>query len=239
MKKHLRIVFPILIFLISWVSKVDAQSTDKDIQYPNYWSVDREYKYTGLYLDSSGNKITTEIITFHPTGKVWDADTSQTLMDVHLDSLTADWSKIPKVPLNGIFTSWSSNYQEGVLQDTVKIWIHPIRQNQYILTELAPFPEVRFPFKEGVSWKTTLWIYAAFGTFEGTVESTYTVNQEETRDYRFGKLKCWKIVATGVHDKLGINTAIYYFNTEYGFTEMNYTFYNQQKIEFRLIALKL
>ena len=238
MKKHLRIVFPILIFLISWVGKVDAQSTDKDFQYPNYWSVNREYKYTGLYLDSSGNKITTEIITFHPTGKVWDADTSQTLMDVHLDSLTADWSKIPKVSLNGIFTSWSSNYQEGVLQDTVKIWIHPIRQNQYILTELAPFPEVRFPFKEGVSWKTTLWIYAAFGTFEGTVESTYTVNQEETRDYRFGKLKCWKIVSTGVHDKLGINTAIYYFNTDYGFTEMNYTFYNQQKIEFRLIALK-
>ena len=238
MKKHFRIVFPILIFLITCDVRIDAQSTDKNIQYPNYWSTDREYKYTGLYIDSSGQKITNEIITFHPTGTVWEADTKQTLMDVNLDSLTAEWSKIPNEPLNGLFTNWISNYQEGVLQDKSKIWIHPIRRNQYILTELAPFPEVRFPVKEGTTWKTTLRIYAAFGTFEGTVESIYTVHQEEIRDYRFGKLKCWKIVATGVHDKLGINTAIYYFNTEYGFTEMNYTFYNHQKIEFTLIALK-
>ena len=75
----------------------------------------------------------------------------------------------------------------------------------------------------------TLFIYPAMGTFEGTVESTYTIKAEEERTYEFGKLSCWKIVAVGQHDKLGINSVIYYFNNEYGFTEMNYTFYNKQK----------
>lgn len=76
------------------------------------------------------------------------------------------------------------------------------------------------------------------GTFQGTVESTYVIEAKELRTYQFGNLMCWKIIATGLHDKLGTNMVTYYFNSEVGFTEMNYVFYNKQKIEFKLVAFE-
>ncbi|MCP6768780.1 hypothetical protein NL529_28455, partial [Klebsiella pneumoniae] len=63
--------------------------------------------------------------------------------------------------------------------------------------------------------------------------------KQEARTYEFGKLICWKIFAIGKHDKLGENTATYYFNEQVGFTEMNYHFYNNQRIEIKLINYKL
>lgn len=215
-----------------------GQVANKSIPYPEYWSKEREYIYIGLYIDSSGQVISTEKITLHPTEEVWEMDGKQTLMDFTFDSISADWSKMLSVAINGKYKKWMSNYHEGVLQNSSKIWMHPVRQNQYLLTELAPFPQIILPIKQGTSWKDTLYIYAAMGSFEGTVESTYTIEQEEERIYKFGKIRCWKIFAQGVHDKLGINSVVYYFNYEFGFTEMNYTFYNHQKIEFKLVDLK-
>lgn len=214
-----------------------SQSTEPVVEYPNYWSSEREYIYHVLYSDSDGQKITTEKVTMKPTGKIWDADPKQTLMNFQLDSISADWSKISATPLNGKQRNWMTNYEEGVLQTPKKVWMHPLRQNQYILTELAPFPEIILPIKKDTSWNTTLWIYKAFGTFEGTVECVYTLSQQEKREYDFGELNCWKVVAIGTHDKLGQNTATYYFNEEYGFTEMNYHFFNNQKIEIKLTRL--
>ncbi|MEO8086697.1 MAG: hypothetical protein ABI763_07755 [Bacteroidota bacterium] len=231
-------IFFFLTFLIALNNTAFGQADNKYTQYPDYWSSEREYKYIGLYIDSAGQNITTEKITLHPTGQEWEADSRQTLMDFTLDSLSADWRKLPDIPINGIHNNWMSNYHEGVLQNSNKIWMHPIRQNQYRLTEIAPFPQIIFPIRQDTSWKDTLFIYPAMGTFEGTVESTYTISADETRDYEFGKLNCWKITAIGIHDKLGINSVIYYFNDEFGFTEMNYTFYNKQKIEFKLVSLK-
>jgi hypothetical protein len=160
------------------------------------------------------------------------------MMNFILDSLTAHWEKLPETPLNGKLRTWTSRYQEGVMQTPKKLWMHPIRRNQYILTELAPFPEIYFPIKNGATWRDTLYIYEAFGSFEGTIGNTYTIAGEENRMYEFGELKCWKIIASGIHNRLGINSVEYYFNSEYGFTEMNYLFYNKQKIEFKLVKLK-
>lgn len=216
-----------------------GQTGSIQTHYPNYWSSDREYTYRGFYIDSLGLTITSEKIILQPTGQKWEIDQRQTLMDYTLDSISADWNKLPKVPLNGKKRNWfTSTYQEGVLQTPNKIWMHPIRQNQYILTEVAPFPQVILPIKQDTSWKDTLYIYATMGIFVGTVESNYSINAMELRTYEFGNLLCWKIIATGFHDKLGMNSAIFYFNPEFGFTEMNYVFYNQQKIEFKLTALK-
>lgn len=225
--------------LVQWACLAFGQTDTAKINYPNYWSSDRVYTYKGLYIDSLGQTITSEKITLHPTEQAWEIDPRQTLMDFTLDSISADWNKLPTAPLNGKNRNWfTSTYQEGVLQTSKRIWMHPIRQNQYILTEIAPFPQVIFPIIQDNSWKDTLYIYPAMGTFEGTVESTYTIKAEELRTYKFGNLMCWKITATGNHDKLGLSSVIYYFNTEIGFTEMNYVFYNKQKIEFKLTTIK-
>ena len=229
---------PFLVFLISLLPVLSGfinQSGLPKSDYPNYWSPEREYVYEALYTDSDGQQISREIIRMKPTGKIWDVDPKQTLINFQLDSIVADWSRIPATPLNGVQRAWMTDYEEGVLQTASKVWMHPLRQNQYVLTELAPFPDIVLPLKKDTSWNNTLWIYKAFGTFEGTVECVYTLSQQEKRDYAFGSLNCWKVFAVGTHDKLGVNTATYYFNEDYGFTEMNYQFFNHQKIELKLI----
>jgi hypothetical protein len=117
--------------------------------------------------------------------------------------------------------------------------MHPIRKNQYILTEIAPFPETKFPLVKGKTWNSTLYIYEAFGSFKGTVNSTYIIEGVEARKYQCGTFKCWRIVAKSLHDKLGESSVIFYFNEDLGFTEMEYTFFNSQKITFSLINFKI
>lgn len=207
--------------------------------FPNYWSSDREYTYSAIYLDSVGEVITHEIITFRPTGEIWETDPRQTLAEFILDYSEADSAKLAPFPLNGIQKAWKRTYQEGVMQTPHKVWMHPLRANQYLLTEIAPFPEVYYPVQAGMSWNSSLWIFEAFGTYEGTVESEYVVYPQEERRYDFGFLKCWKIVATGTHDKLGKSIVIFYFNEDYGFTEMNYTFYNWQRIDLKMIDMHI
>lgn len=208
------------------------------IEYPYYWSSSRTYTYIVSYTDSLNQKISVEKLSLQPTEINWSADTHQTLLNFKLDSISADWSKIPSTPLNGIQRQWMNAYQEGVLQTKHKVWMHPLRQNQYILTELAPFPEILLPIKSDTTWQSTLYIYKTFGLFEGTVESIYRITKQEERSYLFGKIWCWKIEAVGMHSRLGKNFATYYFNERYGFTEMNYKFYNHESISIKLSQLK-
>lgn len=219
-------------------SELKPESTKPLPEYSNLWGREREYHFSVTYSDSLNQIISTEKLIIKPSGQIWEIDPKQTLLNFTLDSLYADWSRVPDPPLNGIRKSWSSNFQEGAIQTNTKIWLHPLRKNQYILTELAPFPEIILPITQNTTWHTTLWVYKAFGTFEGTIECDYSILKQEQRIYNFATITCWKIVATGTHNKLGINKVLYYFNEEYGFTEMKYEFYNKQKIEITLTSVK-
>lgn len=220
-------------------AELKLQSSQPAAGYPSLWSNEREYHFFVTYLDSLNQVISTEKLTIKPSGKIWEVDTKQTLLNFFLDSLNVVWSRIPDPPINGIRKLWSTNFQEGAIQNSTKIWMHPLRKNQYVLTELAPFPEIILPITPDTSWQSTLWVYKAFGSFEGTITCDYSILKQEIRSYNFGSINCWRIDAVGTHDKLGINKVIYYFNEEYGFTEMKYQFYNKQKIEINLIYAKL
>lgn len=213
-----------------------AQPIEKEFH--NYWSRDRVYTYWAVYSDLKGQPITEEQITISPTEKVWDVDPKQTLINIEIDFNSKDSASLAPTPLNGIQKAWRRKYQEGVIQSKDKVWMHPIRTNQYLLTELAPFPDMVLPPKNGLHWVSTLWIYEAFGSFEGTVEAKYRITGQMRRNYPFGQVDCWEIKAVGVHDHLGKNTATYYFNEIYGFTEMNYEFYNGETLEIKLSHLE-
>jgi hypothetical protein len=233
---HIKFLFISFLFLPS--SILHAQNDSIKSIFLDYWNPTRMYTYNVSYLDSANHALTNEKLIIHPTGETWTADNKQTLADFYINFSAEDSAKLAGFSFNGNARAWTKGYKEGVLQDKQKIWMHPLRSNQYVLTELAPFPEAHFPLIIGDSWKTTLMIYAGFGSFEGTVEAAYTVIGREVRTYDFGKLLCWKILAIGTHDKLGENAAEYYFNETCGFTEMNYTFYNRYKINLRLCDFK-
>jgi len=200
----------------------------------DYWAIGKEYHYNAVYKDNTGKVITSEQVSIIPTGETWEIDPQQTLATYRLNFSSADSTRLAPIPLNGVMKEWKREYQEGVISNDKKVWMHPVRVNQYILTEVAPFPEVQFPLKEGLSWTSTLWVYKAFGSFEGTVECSYKVSKKESRTYSFGKLNCWRIDATAVHDKLGVSTTTIYFEEEIGFVELDYKFYNGQTLNFSL-----
>ncbi len=202
-----------------------------------YWDANRVYTYMVKYIDSSGKILTNEVFSISPTEKVWKVDVNQTLIKFRLNYKTADSLRLAPYPLNGVLRPWQSEYHEGAIENEVRVWMHPLRENQYDLTEIAPFPEVRFPLVVNKKWEGKLWIYKAFGSFEGTVDYEYRIADIVSKSYGFGIYKCWQITATGKHSKLGESTVVYYFNEELGFTEMHYSFYNKQKIIIVLLEL--
>lgn len=205
----------------------------------NYWEKGRIYKYKAIVKDSLGNIVTTENIEITPTGQVWEIDRKQTLATFHMHFNLADSLKLAPFPLNGVKKAWRKNYQEGVISNDSQLWMHPIRFNQYCLTEIAPFPEVKFPLYENKKWKNTMWIYKAFGSFMGTVESVYSTQKPEIKKFDFGEIKCWKIEATGVHNKLGVNSITIYFHEKIGFVELQYQFFNGMSMQFILTEYQM
>jgi hypothetical protein len=228
------IIFLLTILLVVCPFLCRSQA-NKDRLY-KYWSSKRKYTYEATYIDSLGQVLTKEVISIHPTEEIWQADPKQTLADYSINYKKEDSLKYGQFPLNNKQRAWFRDYQEGVLEDSARLWMHPIRSNQYLLTEVAPFPEIRFPLQKDRSWDGTLWIYPAFGSFQGTVGYQYKEEAEEVRKYSFGNLTCWKISAIATHDRLGSSTAIFYFNVDFGITEMHYTFYNAQKMTFILTS---
>ena len=224
--------------LISLSSNLQSQtSTSKGNC--KYWCPNREFVYDAIYTDNKNEILSSETITLIASGTIWEADVNQTLLTFYLNYNKEDSLKLAPYPLNGRIKNWFKTYQEGALEDSSRIWMHPIRQNQYLLTEIAPFPEVKFPLSTDKTWESTLWIYEAFGSFKGTVNSSYKIEKIEARKFNCGTYKCWKIIAKGLHDVLGENSVVFYFNEEIGFMEMNYQFFNGQKMTFTLVNFKM
>lgn len=226
---------PIIYFIISSICfPVNATCQTKVEMKHNYWAKGRIYRYNSIFKDRLGYAVTSDSVNIIPTGNIWEIDTKQTLANYVIKFDSSDSSRLASNPLNGVRKVWRKNYQEGVISNDTLLWMHPIRSNQYVLTEVAPFPMVKFPISEGRSWKNTLWIYKAFGTFEGTVECVYKVDKPELRKYTFDEILCWKIEANAMHDKLGLSTITIYFNEKIGFVEFDYHFFNDMTLNFTL-----
>lgn len=61
----------------------------------------------------------------------------------------------------------------GVIENERQLWMHPFRSNQYNFTEVAPFPEVKFPVEVGREWSSSLGIGAGWGDWDNTIVSNY------------------------------------------------------------------
>mgnify|MGYP000893402175 CR=1 FL=1 len=233
-KKNKYILYLLILFSSNYFSQNKTLAEKKH----KYWALERNYTYEVTYVDSLDKLLSYETLTLQPTEKVWERDSKQTLVIFLSNYSSSDSALLFQKAQNGLKRSWMHKYEEGVIENENRIWIHPLRQNQYVLTEIAPFPEVKLPLEVNRSWQSMLQIYEGFGSFQGDVKSNYIIESREARHYKFGTLACWKINSEGEHTKLGKNGAVFYFNKEVGFTEMNYWFYNGYKISLKLIDFR-
>lgn len=203
----------------------------------------KKYNYEATFTNKSGAIVSKEIITLSPLGEPWKWDKNQTSFKVDYNYTLKDStaflsyinpiSKNPKKPKPYI---WYKSIITGAIENDSAVWMHPFRDNQYEHTEVAPFPDIKKSLlKKDSTWKNILSIMLGGGNFNGKVISTYKVIKNEDRIYGSLNLKdCWLINAVGEHNKLGKSYLNFYYHPEYGFVEMNYTFYDGVKINFVL-----
>mgnify|MGYP000168002020 CR=1 FL=1 len=200
-----------------------------------YWNLGNTYTYEATYLSKDGDTLSSELVNVCATDSIFNYN--QTLLNYSY-SLKNSHLKPKMDSILGFNKEWTAKIGEGALEGD-RLWTHPFRSNQYVLTEIAPFPRVYFPLTLNSEVKSVTKIFKSFGNFKGTVKSTLKVISKEERTYSWGvENNCWKIESVGKHSKLGKSYLTVYFKEGIGFLEMNYTFYNGEKINFKLLESK-
>lgn len=128
-----------------------------------------------------------------------------------------------QIKINWLYKKQKRKETTGVIEDSKRIWIHPPREGDFEFTELAPYPEIQKPFKEGKKWKSILKIGEGWGEWEGlTVRSNYKIIGKTNFSTPMGDFNnCWQVDASA-ESKTGIFTLRLYFHPEYGFVFLEY-----------------
>lgn len=207
------------------------------------FNANRTYHYHAVFVSPTGDTLSQERITLQPSGEPWAYQKKTQTAFQLLYHYTPQDSGTFSNRLNPKSKSkdkpklyqWDTSITTGAIENKQKVWIHPIRDNQYEYTEVAPFPAVeRDSLLAGGSWRSKM-IFALQGAFNGNSFNHYQVDKQETRQYGALSLpNCWLIHAVGEHSKLGKSYLDFYFHPQYGFTEMRYRFYDGTRISFVL-----
>ncbi len=197
------------------------------------------YRYHAVYTDQDGKVLTDNYVEIIPTGERWEMQPElQDVASLNFSFTREEMSFCVNNAVNKTYDMagrWTDSTMEGVIENDREVWMHPIRHNQYIFTEVAPFPEVKLPLEVGKTWKGGIGGLGGWGDWDGMdIMSSYEVIKHEDTVLPFGKLKCWVIEASSSFD-LGESTLTLLFNEDYGFVKMDYTNYVGQRLVFEMV----
>jgi len=199
----------------------------------------RAYHYSAVYTDRRGDLLSKSRVIVVPTGKQWKQDAQQREIRIIYDHTAEDRKKFDPHPLNENLTNWSEETFTGVIENVERLWMHPFRENQFIFTQVAPFPSVRFPLEKGMTWEASLQIHKGWGNWSGLEgTSTYKVVDQIERKLPFADVgKCWLIKSWAVFP-FGTSYLDLFYHEEFGFTEMHYTNYVGENLKFFLVRVE-
>lgn len=204
----------------------------------------RVYAYRALVISPRGDTLSRELVTITPTGQPWKFQKKvQTGFVVRYGYSRQDSLRFLTYPnpLTKKATApkpyqWVRTLETGAIENAQEVWMHPLRDNQYVYTEIAPFPDVKLDsLAVGGVWHKRTAIMMGWGALKGQTAARYHVVKRETKQY--GALvaaDCWLIQAQSQHSKLGTSTLDFYFHPAYGFVEMHYRFFDGTQISFVL-----
>ncbi len=137
--------------------------------------------------------------------------------------------------------------QTGVLEDSTRIFLHQPRQYAFVITELNPFPEIRFPIYVGKEWKAMIGIpqntikqlkIDSLDKYEAIHRNfTYKVESKVNLKTKIGKFECYKIVASA-DGMIAQTNMIAYFNPKFGFMKIIYQNIDGSSITYTLDSVK-
>lgn len=225
---------------------VSCKSAKNAIVYSEY----KTFTYEAFFMQNS-DTLTIEKIILQPKGHKWIWDRSQQACKFYYYTDSLNYKNIIN-PVNknqktneriaklrkdknqvfyGVITK---KITTGIEESPSLIWIHPFRENQYIYTEIAPFPEIDLEsLKKDSSWSNKITMFSSWDNFEGICTSTYKITGKATYVYKDLCLTdCFSIRSKSHHSTLGDSYLNFLFHPKHGFVEMKYTFYDGTKIDF-------
>lgn len=208
----------------------------------------KEYHYTAIFIDKNGDTLTTEKLIITPLGIPWKIQNTQTAYKYTFYPDTSGLKKykscVPSWQKQlDRFDSypWDKTSITGGIEKKYQyeIFLHPPRSNQYEYTQFGPFQIIpKGALIQDTTWSMNLKVgpgIPRFGKFRGNYKHTHHVIEKETKSYGDEIIEnCWKIKSSATHDIIGTSYLDWYYNTEYGFLELNYTFFDGTKINITL-----
>ena len=214
------------------------------------------YYYESVYIKPNGDTLAVEQHTWRPRGRPWLLQPilqTSVIFNYYPDSVkTMNFPAIStqkrrreiaekhaKESGNEWKGNWIQKSDVGGVENKDELWIHPIRNDHFVYTEIAPFPCVDFTklAKDSV-WYSGLWIGPGYKEFSGGKTSKYKVIGQKNYSYKNMTLdSCWQINSVSNHLKVGKNYHDYLYHPEHGFIEMKYKFYNGTRIEFYMVKV--
>jgi hypothetical protein len=200
----------------------------------------RQYIYSAVYTDGSGSLISRSRVWMMATGKRWEFQPEkQDEISIQYDSAGWNIASRSEYLVNKQMSNtarFASAEITGAIENEREIWMHPFRSNQFIFTEVAPFPSIELPLYVGRTWVNSLTIGNGWGDWQGhTISNEYVVvGQEDMKGSSLNLVNCWRIKSTAVAS-FGNSTLDFLFHEQYGFVKMTYQNYKQQTLVFELI----
>ncbi len=202
----------------------------------------RNLKYAAIRTNKEGDTLANTFVHLIPDGTGWgdEAASSQSQVifkyEFDLQDSIDHYEEVEKTVGHEF---WIDKDTTGVIENEKQVWIHPIRNNEFFKTEIAPFPVVRFPISnESIQKeKSKIVIMRNWGIYSPSeTETTYQYIGKEKRKYPFQKeeIPCHKFTGEAYNSLHGKSTLEYYFNENFGFTEMIYSTYDGDKIIFEI-----
>lgn len=132
-------LLPILCFLSFLTFPTTPSAGEADTM--EIFSAARTYHYKATFVSPAGETLSTERITFKPSGQPWKYQKSQTAFEIIYNYTPQDSVTFLSYP-NPKSTEgkkqvpyiWHKSEITGAVEHDEKVWIHPIRGNQYVYT---------------------------------------------------------------------------------------------------------
>ena len=197
----------------------------------------REMIFDAEFKSKDNELISKSKIKLMASGIRWEFQPEkQDEIIVQFEFTQKDYELNLKHQLNkGLLTrKWYGEVKEGIIENVEQVWMHPFRHNQFNFTEVAPFPEVRFPLNIGKTWTENLGIQGWGDWNNSSINSHYEVVDRGIVNTNYGKIEnCWKVLSKS-NFILGESVFEYWFNEKLGFVKMEYTNYGNQYLKIEL-----
>ena len=196
----------------------------------------RKYIYKASILNGLYDTLCLTHITLIGSNQRWKNEPKKQMTANYVfERFFEDSLKLQKYIENSQCFNWLNSTNEGVIENVEKIWIHPFRSNQYVMTEIVGFPDVLLPLEIGKEWTGNLYIQNGWCNWENKeVKNHYNVLSKEEYVLNNQIILCWKIIVNSSIEQ-NENKLTYLFNEQNGFVSMKYEFYNGLKINFEMI----